>query len=51
MGLGLAMLGPGLIHLGALAPLQGFYCFALGAVLGGPLALGFGIAGLIRRAE
>ncbi len=47
----LAMLGPGLIHLGVLAPLQGFYCFALGAVLGTPLALGFGIAGLLRTRE
>lgn len=44
----LALLGPVLIHLGVLAPLQGFYCFALGAVLGMPLALGFGITGLLR---
>ena len=47
----LALLGPGLIHLGVLAPLQGFYCFALGAVLGMPLALGFGIAGLLRTRQ
>jgi len=44
----LALLGPALIHLGVLAPIQGFYGFALGAVLGAPLALGFGIAGLLR---
>jgi hypothetical protein len=44
----LAMLGPGLIHLGVLGPIQGFYCFALGAVLGTPLSLGCGIAGLLR---
>ena len=44
----LAMLGPGLIHLGVLGPIQGFYCFALGAVLGIPISLGCGIAGLLR---
>ena len=54
MGVGavvLALLGPGLIHLGVLAPIQGFYCFALGAVLGSLLAVGFGIAGLLRTRE
>lgn len=48
LAVALALLGPGLIRLGVLAPLQGFYCFALGAVLGAPLAVGFGIAGLLR---
>ncbi len=47
----LALLGPGLIHLGLIPPLTGFYCFALGGVLGALLALGFGIAGLLRTRE
>jgi len=47
----LALLGPGLIHLDVLSPLSGFYCFALGAVLGALLAVGFGVAGLLRTRE
>ena len=46
-GLGLALLGPASIHLGLAAPIQGFSVYALGSVLGIPLAIGFGIAGLI----
>ena len=43
-----ALLGPASIHLGLLEPLGGFYVFGLGVLLGVPLSLGFGIAGLIR---
>ena len=42
-----AALGPALIHLGALEPIQGFYLFSL-SIPGMLLALGFGVTGLIR---
>ncbi|MCH2172254.1 DUF1499 domain-containing protein [Myxococcota bacterium] len=43
-----AVLGPVMIHLGLLAPLQGFMLFSAGAGLGGLLALVLGMIGLIR---
>ena len=42
-----ALLGPALIHLGVLGPLQGFYFFAL-SIPGMLLALGLGVTGLVR---
>ncbi len=47
LALAAAVLGPLLIHLGILAPLQGFYFFAL-SIPGILLALGFGVTGLFR---